>query len=111
MYGVDAVEFPIIFTTDNLPKSLIPISGISHEYVKVRVNATVNIPSVPNTKVGVADAPLPPLTAVNTNVGAVAKFLPPLFIVIPITDAPTKAQVITASIPAVERTEIEGADV
>ncbi len=41
-------------------------------YVNVLVDATVKVAVVPNVNVGVADAPVPPLTAVNTKVGAVA---------------------------------------
>jgi hypothetical protein len=62
----------LIFTTDNLPKSLTTISGIFQVYVKVLVNATVKVAVVPNVNVGVADAKVPPLTGVNTKVGAVA---------------------------------------
>ncbi len=60
MYGVVAV-YPDanIFTAYNLPKSLMTISGIFQVYVKVRVNATVTVASVPIVNVGVADAPLP----------------------------------------------------
>ncbi len=73
MYGVVTV-YPDanIFTANNLPKSFMTISGIFKVYVKVRVNATVQVASVPNVNIRVADAPLPPLTAVNTKVGAVA---------------------------------------
>ncbi len=44
MYGVVAV-YPDanIFTANNLPKSLMTISGIFKVYVKVRVNATVKV--------------------------------------------------------------------
>jgi hypothetical protein len=34
------------------------------------LNATVKIAGVPTLTVGVADAPVPPLTGVNTNEGA-----------------------------------------
>ncbi len=41
-------------------------------YVNDFVNATVKVAVVPNVNVGVADAPVHPLTGVNTKVGAVA---------------------------------------
>ncbi len=65
---------------------------------------------MPTFIVGVADAPVPPFTTVNTNEGADVYPEPPFNIVIPVTDAGTIEQVITAPAPAVDKTVIVGAD-